>query len=156
MKKLMTGHMHRGSAYESDDSCGNCDGANCDSCKVVFVVGSEWFPTAELAKAAEEVRESILPAMYRKPYEVIEEQFCFIGADNNLYAEIWHDGEHIDVQLIPGSERYDDLYIYTLERKERYDRCKVADKDVRYVHNHCKKHGCQGWGCTVASGQKCW
>ena len=32
-----SGHCHRGSAFESDDTCGNCDGANCDWCKKVIV-----------------------------------------------------------------------------------------------------------------------
>ena len=30
-----TGHLYRGASYETDDSCGNCDGARCDSCKKV-------------------------------------------------------------------------------------------------------------------------
>lgn len=29
----LTGHMYRGSAYESDSGCGNCNGANCDYCR---------------------------------------------------------------------------------------------------------------------------
>lgn len=32
-----SGHCHRGSAIETDDSCGNCDGANCDFCKKIVV-----------------------------------------------------------------------------------------------------------------------
>ena len=28
----LTGHMYRGSAYETDNSCGNCNGANCHDC----------------------------------------------------------------------------------------------------------------------------
>ena len=28
----LTGHIHRGSAYECDDNCGTCDGARCDYC----------------------------------------------------------------------------------------------------------------------------
>ena len=28
-----TGHMYRNSPYETDDSCGNCDGARCDTCR---------------------------------------------------------------------------------------------------------------------------
>lgn len=33
-----SGHLWRGSAMETDDSCGNCDGARCDSCRDVFEV----------------------------------------------------------------------------------------------------------------------
>ena len=32
-----SGHCHRGSAIETDDSCGNCDGARCESCKKVII-----------------------------------------------------------------------------------------------------------------------
>ena len=32
-----SGHCHRGSAIETDDSCGNCDGANCDTCRKVKI-----------------------------------------------------------------------------------------------------------------------
>lgn len=33
----LSGHMHRHSPIETDDSCGNCDGANCDDCHKVVV-----------------------------------------------------------------------------------------------------------------------
>lgn len=33
-----SGHLWSGSAMETDDSCGNCDGANCDSCQDVYEV----------------------------------------------------------------------------------------------------------------------
>lgn len=31
----LSGHMYRNSPYETDDSCGNCDGARCDYCKKI-------------------------------------------------------------------------------------------------------------------------
>jgi len=31
----LTGHMHRNSPYEMADSCGTCNGANCDYCKKI-------------------------------------------------------------------------------------------------------------------------
>lgn len=34
-RKHYTGHLYRNSPYETDDSCGNCDGARCDYCKLV-------------------------------------------------------------------------------------------------------------------------
>jgi hypothetical protein len=34
----LTGHMYRNSPHETCDSCGNCDGARCDSCKKIYVV----------------------------------------------------------------------------------------------------------------------
>ena len=34
----LTGHMYKLSPYETSSSCGNCDGANCDHCKKVYMV----------------------------------------------------------------------------------------------------------------------
>jgi len=31
----LTGHTHYRSPYESDDNCGTCDGAKCDTCREV-------------------------------------------------------------------------------------------------------------------------
>ena len=36
-RKRYTGHLYRNSPYESDDSCGNCDGARCDICKEIII-----------------------------------------------------------------------------------------------------------------------
>jgi len=33
-----SGHLRRGSAMETDDSCGNCDGGRCDSCTDIYEV----------------------------------------------------------------------------------------------------------------------
>lgn len=32
-----SGHLYRNSPYESDDSCGNCDGARCETCKKIII-----------------------------------------------------------------------------------------------------------------------
>ena len=32
----LSGHMYRNSAYETDNSCGNCDGARCDGCHKIY------------------------------------------------------------------------------------------------------------------------
>lgn len=34
----MSGHLCRGSAIETDSSCGNCDGGRCESCTEIFEV----------------------------------------------------------------------------------------------------------------------
>lgn len=33
LSKCYSGHMYFNSPYETDDSCGNCDGAKCEYCK---------------------------------------------------------------------------------------------------------------------------
>ena len=42
MSMRYSGHLHRGSPYETDNSCGNCDGANCadedDVCNPIYSV----------------------------------------------------------------------------------------------------------------------
>ena len=66
----LTGHIHRGSAYECDDDCGTCDGAMCDYCTrvinrdVKFALSSEQFRTL-LATAfpSEEWECCVLPVM---------------------------------------------------------------------------------------------
>ncbi len=38
IRSFRTGHLCLGSAIETDDSCGNCDGGRCDSCREIFEV----------------------------------------------------------------------------------------------------------------------
>ena len=33
-----TGHMYYGSPYETSDDCGNCNGANCDNCRIRWII----------------------------------------------------------------------------------------------------------------------
>ena len=66
----LTGHIHRGSAYECDDNCGTCDGAMCDYCTrvvnrdVKLALTTEQFRTL-LATAfpSEEWEYCMLPVM---------------------------------------------------------------------------------------------
>lgn len=34
----LSGHLWRGSSMETDDSCGNCDGGRCNSCREIYEV----------------------------------------------------------------------------------------------------------------------
>lgn len=38
MESFMTHHIYRGSAMETDDSCGNCDGGSCEGCVELWAV----------------------------------------------------------------------------------------------------------------------
>ena len=38
LEQCLSGHLYRGSDIETDTTCGNCDGARCDSCEVVTTV----------------------------------------------------------------------------------------------------------------------
>jgi len=38
LESHLSGHLHRGSAMEIDNDCGNCDGGRCESCREMFEV----------------------------------------------------------------------------------------------------------------------
>lgn len=38
MSHHLTGHLHAGSAMETDSDCGNCDGGRCDTCRSCWTV----------------------------------------------------------------------------------------------------------------------
>ena len=38
LSSRLTGHLYSGSPFETDDSCGNCDGGHCYSCCEVYIV----------------------------------------------------------------------------------------------------------------------
>lgn len=40
----LTGHMHYNSPFETDNSCGNCGGANCDRCREIYIVSKYEIP----------------------------------------------------------------------------------------------------------------
>lgn len=55
-----TGHMYRNSPYETCDSCGNCDGARCETCRKRYTVintnTDEVFYSGYDVKEAEKIR----------------------------------------------------------------------------------------------------
>lgn len=57
--KVLTGHMHYMSPYETYDSCGNCDGARCDRCKTIYEVQDFDFDLHRLYNT-KELAESIM------------------------------------------------------------------------------------------------
>ena len=59
-RKHLTGHMYYNSPFETDDFCGNCNGANCERCREVtdkahweFAVGTDSLEKAILEAAPE-------------------------------------------------------------------------------------------------------
>lgn len=38
LESYLSGHLCRGSMFETDSDCGNCDGARCDCCEEIFTV----------------------------------------------------------------------------------------------------------------------
>jgi hypothetical protein len=57
----LTGHMYYMSPYETDDACGNCDGAKCDHCRMIY--------TYEMWKAEPDLPHTMadVPAVFYLP-----------------------------------------------------------------------------------------
>ena len=48
MTMSMSGHLFNGSAMETDDTCGNCDGGKCDLCHPIYAVNLEILRPTEI------------------------------------------------------------------------------------------------------------
>lgn len=48
MSMYLDGHLHAHSAMETDDTCGNCDGGNCETCEPVYQVEVSMVVPAEV------------------------------------------------------------------------------------------------------------
>ena len=91
--RRLTGHMHSGSAYETDSDCGNCDGARCDGCRSLYHAygWSEEFAAAADAQAhgAEQFRRQagLFEGGATCTYPV------YVVKDGKLFAEFYEDGK---------------------------------------------------------------
>lgn len=47
IETYFSGHLYAHSAMETSDSCGNCDGSRCDTCKKMFSVTASILVPAE-------------------------------------------------------------------------------------------------------------
>ena len=45
LEEELTGHLYRNSPIETSSDCGNCDGANCDICERIWIVGEASIPS---------------------------------------------------------------------------------------------------------------
>lgn len=83
-----TGHMYYNSPFESDDNCGTCDGARCDTCKKITIpAGIECgIPTDELKELLIKVGvpENVAADMaYDDFYSPIKSGWKLIWPDEN-------------------------------------------------------------------------
>ena len=83
-----TGHMYRNSPYETSDSCGNCDGARCDTCSKRYIVVNtntdELLYSGYNVKEAEKIRDE-----YKLDYtEIIEDIFLCYPVSQEFKKEL--------------------------------------------------------------------
>lgn len=49
LEMQMSGHLCRNSAMETSDTCGNCNGGNCDTCEEIYTVKVEKMVLAKVS-----------------------------------------------------------------------------------------------------------
>lgn len=85
----LTGHMYRGSAHETCDSCGNCDGARCDTCTKRYIVynwatSEKEFATSEKEAAKQYLKDNYLQEEAVRAITEISKEFGVENKDEYL------------------------------------------------------------------------
>ena len=164
--RKMSGHMYRGSAYESSDSCGNCDGARCEHCVESFAwygYDEQWFRTAaeaqEYGERKERERADLVPGVEVKNLTNVmwilvgDELHChYYDADEGPY------GAYKTAKCNPNNPLYYDLWAEAVDRRQAYDRCAIADKGQGYHFSYCQMFGqCNGeWDAVRCRRDGCY
>lgn len=143
MNKQLTGHLYLGSSYETCNSCGNCNGANCDSCETEWIVEGKVFYNMDEARAAEELTADLIVyegTMYNTEYA------NFFVKDNELWAHIYA-SEYIDVPCNKDNAAYSDRLTETIDRHAKWEECTCTNKDNENDSNPCCIYGCRDSYC---------
>jgi len=145
--------MYRGSAYESDSDCGNCDGARCEYCVERFAFygyDDRWFDSAEEAQEygerKERERADLVPGV--KVKNLTNVMWVFVG--DELHCHYYdHDYEgYKTAKCNTESPLYYDLWSAAVNRAYEYDKCPIPDKGKGYHTSYCQRF-CQ------CSGRRC-
>lgn len=73
MTMSMSGHYRYHSAFETDDTCGNCDGGRCDNCRPIYeVIFEVLLPSTVTGEFFDELK----PVVHRY-FEDQSEALCF-------------------------------------------------------------------------------
>ena len=86
MEKIMSNHVFRNSNHETADTCGNCDGGACESCKVLWLVDGKYYKSHTEAQAAEFVMKEAMASLYKGNFHV---EFFFLNDDAELCVKCW-------------------------------------------------------------------
>ena len=152
MERHFSKHTHHNSPIESDDNCGTCDGANCDTCKLYYTVSgvNVVFYDVEDATKAEENISTLIPSINHIDYSKLFER------DGKLYYTAWK-YEQGCANILCNEES--PLYASKLEevrhKMQHYDECKCVDKDGA-DDGDCRKYGCDDSSCyrEMKSGRR--
>jgi len=98
-RKSFTGHLYRNSMYESDDNCGTCDGARCDTCKTRIIL------EAIVNEPGRYIEKTIYNGFSREEADKIKEEWkekelICIATSITQAARLSIEGQHIDVLLV--------------------------------------------------------
>ncbi len=107
--KSFTGHLHRNSIYESDDNCGTCDGARCDTCKTRIIVDAFVY---ELEGKRRHIEKNIYTGFSREEADKAKEEWkdkelICIATSITQAARLSIQGQSIDVLLV--TNQYNEL-----------------------------------------------
>ncbi len=168
IRKKLTGHLYIGSAHETDDSCGNCDGAKCDFCSEKFASDLDiesWFSTREEASEWDEL--------------LTDEAFGLVGKENvtgpnmpdvEYYLNEWgeltasyydsgygYQGEDAWVRVKgsgqmkvicnPDAHGFDEKYAIAFKAIKEWANCPCVDKAEEECGNSCDIIGCNDSLC---------
>jgi hypothetical protein len=142
--------MHHQSPYESDDNCGTCDGANCNTCREYYKVDGlddMVFWTEKDALAGEKQIEKLIP-LNKKLYMGPPKFFIkddVLNATIFLNTENIKDCKYIDVLCNNESILYLSKFREIETQHLKYAQCRCIDKAD--PNNECSKYGCTDKTC---------
>ena len=150
----LTGHVYRGSAHESSDGCGTCDGAMCETCNTEYITtdGCHFDDPAEAREWAALLLEdwnTLVPNMPEKADSgtfIIRDDKMFVHCTTLEPVEGTDRCQSVDhfIPANPEAPGYQEKYDEAMEAKMLYDKCTKCDKDQVYFSNDCSIVGCIG------------
>jgi hypothetical protein len=162
MKHYLSGHMYRGSAIETDSSCGNCDGGKCEGCVPVWEVADTSYYTIEEAQVAEASLSNILirPVDSRITDELWASETRHISDD--LYKARFNEQSELVIDITftpyplpyfevvalvnPEHPKFMEMYEQATENLNRYLCCTCSNKDEEW-DGCCRITGCLDSRC---------
>ncbi len=149
---------HLGRRYPSEQlntsSCGSCDGAQCDYCDKVWVVGEErFFDQAEAVAAAQWLGSSLRQLVGSKELAERSHFDFYLNAENHLCVLGGDSGEE-EFVCNPQSHLYEEKWLAALESKERFNACPCVNKNEDNYANSCCRVGCNDLQCWAETQRR--
>jgi hypothetical protein len=144
--KHFSGHTYFNSPYETDDDCGTCSGARCDTCKEIWTVSNsdEKFFNMKDAQSREDLICSLIPLDKSTFYDI---SYFYIKDEKLVVDVILKDHcNEITIECNLNSSIYEAKYKEAVERKEIFGSCLCTDKNED-IEEPCYKYGCTDNQC---------